>query len=603
MNILSIEAEDINLDLFLSGIEIFNGLDKKEKQILINNFELIQLTSQEILIRQGDEPDYLYIIYSGRLIVYKYIDEGQENILATLGQGELIGEMALISHHPRSASIKADRQSFLLRILNSKIDELMKEDHAFLLQLTQILLTRMYNLIHTHKRIEPSKKIIKTIAVIGAGDHCITDIFIKEFLSSIAKFNTVFELKYDALSLFEKIHQLIKLEVNYDFVIFNCNSEISEWSMFAIENADCVLLIGDAGASPACNALESYLFNNKNLSKALAKYLVLIHPSATILPKNTTSWLSNREFSSIHHVCFDNAVTLSRLVRTISNKSVSLILSGGGANGYAHIGVIRALSEAGIEIDAIGGVSIGAMIAALYAMGLDDVAITHRLKNSIKKFYKIRFSSIQLPLCSLISPRSFEKIYNELLDDIMIENLWVNYFCLACNLETAQEVIFERGLLKKAVIASSSIPGLTSPAFINHHLYIDGGASNTMPGDIMKDKYPGFTIAVNVSRTRNIIIDPTLDKFPSTKEIILNRLNPFSKNYKIPYISEILNRSIVINNKRKLAETKEIVDYVIEPDLSAINPFDHKKMNQIIEIGYKQAKRDIEKFQTTMSLT
>lgn len=540
MNLLSIEEEEINLDLFLSGIEIFNDLNEEEKKILINNFELIQLNSQEILMHQGDKADYLYIIYSGRLIVYKHIDEGQEAILATIGQGELIGEMALISHHSRSASIKADRQSILLRILNSKINELLYEDHSFLLKLSQILLTRMHHLIQTHKRTDSFRKIIKTIAVIGAGSHCITSIFIKNLFPSIVKLKKVFELEYDSFTLLEMTHQLIKLENEYDIVIFNCNTEISDWSIFAIENADCVLLVGDADASPDCSALEVYLYNNKNLSKALLKYLVLIHTSITLLPKNTTSWILNRELSSVHHVCFANAVSLNRLVRTISNKSVSLILSGGGANGYAHIGVIRALSEAGIEIDAVGGVSAGAMIAALYAMGMDAAAITHKVKTVLNKFNKVKIFSIQIPICSLISPVFFEKIYHELFDDIMIENLWINYFCLACNLNTTQDVIFERGSLKDAIMARGAIPGLMSPTLINRNLYIDGGVSNTLPGELMKEKYPGLTIAVNVSRIRNITIDPIFNKFPSSKEIIFNRLNPFKKNTKFRTSQKLL---------------------------------------------------------------
>lgn len=609
MEVLSLDKKHINLDQVLSEVEIFSAIDAARKSFIIENMEFVRVGSQEILMHQGDPADYMYIVYSGRLLAYQDIGKGRQKFLGSITHGELIGEMALISKKPRSASIKAVRQSILIRIANSKLMELLYEDPQLALGISNTLLTRLEQLNKSHAVYNPIQRNILTIAVLSAGEQDVTAPFMEQFLPKLLQHKNVLELteerlqKYslenledsDSFSLdsISASKALSKLENEYDLIIFNGGSKESKWSAFCIENADSIIFVGDASADYQQNINEQSVFAENSPFDSILKYLVLVHQEDTVFPKSTGKWLKSRKVSSVHHVKLDNEKTLASLARTINNCGIHLVLSGGGAGGYAHIGVIRALRERGIEIDAVCGVSAGAIVGCLFALGCDEDTILKRFNDSVLKIVKSAIFLIQLPLASLLKPKAMKKFSSTLIGDTQIEDLWLNYFCLGCNLNHSTDVIFERGSLADALTASNSLPGTNSPAVIDGELYIDGGATNTMPGDVMKQKYGGITIVVDVTKERGIEFDQRYREFPSSMQILLRWLNPFKKNYKVPLMPQILSRAVILGNKNKILEVKKIADYVIEPDLSETGASDHKKAKLIAEKGYEEAKKQI----------
>src|SRR6185503_6161421 len=214
-------------------------------------------------------------------------------------------------------------------------------------------------------------------------------------------------------------------------------------------------------------------------------HLALLHAADAVRPRDTAAWLRQRPFRGHHHLRRGNGADVDRLGRALLGRSVGLVLGGGGARGFAHIGVIRALEEAGIPIDRIGGASMGAILAAQYADRRDWqrlIELSRRgwLEIAPQKVYT-------LPLISLLSMVKGERMLDMWFGDTCIEDLWLPYFCVSTNLSRTELHEHTGGSLHEAVAASMTIPGLTAPRVLRGGvLLVDGGVLDNLPTDTMR---------------------------------------------------------------------------------------------------------------------
>ena len=190
------------------------------------------------------------------------------------------------------------------------------------------------------------------------------------------------------------------------------------------------------------------------------------------------------------------------MARCLAGVAIGVVFGGGGARGLAHIGVIRALREAGVPIDMIGGTSMGAVIAGALGMGFDwkdilEISRTGWLRHKPHKEYT-------LPFISLIRTRVLDRWAKEVYGDTDIEDMWLNFYCVSCNLTTSETVIFERGPLWKAVRASASLPGVFVPVLRDGNVFVDGAIVNNLPGDIMRKRSCQKVIVVDVGSEHDL---------------------------------------------------------------------------------------------------
>jgi len=184
---------------------------------------------------------------------------------------------------------------------------------------------------------------------------------------------------------------------------------------------------------------------------------------------------------------------------TAQHKKIGLALGGGGAKGYAHIGVIKALLDAGIKIDYIAGTSMGALVGGYYAatkniIELEKTALNIKKSDlfSIKDFIKRRDGA-------LFHGKSIANILNHHLSGIKIENCQIPFAAITTDVKTGDGVIIKNGDLVSAIGASIAIPGIFSPVEIDGRILMDGGLSNPVPADIIKQMGAEYVIAVDVS--------------------------------------------------------------------------------------------------------
>lgn len=191
--------------------------------------------------------------------------------------------------------------------------------------------------------------------------------------------------------------------------------------------------------------------------------LVLLHNLDTVSPSGTSRWLDERDLHTHPHVRYKDQPQMERLARRVAGKALGVVLSGGGARGFAHVGVLRAMEEQGIEIDLIGGTSMGSLIGGMYATdrGLGVmVELAERFANPKRLF------DYTLPLTSLMASKKVTQVIHEVFGDISIEDLWRPFFCISSNLTRAETVIHRHGSLWNSVRASICCPRYINACFV-----------------------------------------------------------------------------------------------------------------------------------------
>ncbi|MCD6422749.1 MAG: patatin-like phospholipase family protein [Elusimicrobia bacterium] len=248
-----------------------------------------------------------------------------------------------------------------------------------------------------------------------------------------------------------------------------------------------------------------------------------------------------------------------------------LVLSGGAARGVAHIGVLEAFDEENFKVDVIGGVSVGAIVGALYASGksaLDISKIGEFL--TWKNLIEVKVTPTRLlNLSGIISNERMSSFLKSYIGDKTFSDLKITFVCIACDLRTGEEIVFDSGKLIPAVRASSAVPGLFEPVSFSHRILVDGGVVDNVPVETVRRKGAQFVI---VSWTGGGEV------FKEQGDII-----------------SILTQVIAISGKLIASEKLEKADFVISPDLSDIKPTDLDRFDEIRERGYFAAKENYKK--------
>ena len=260
---------------------------------------------------------------------------------------------------------------------------------------------------------------------------------------------------------------------------------------------------------------------------------------------------------------------------------VSLVLSGGGARGYAHIGVIEELKKQGFEIVSIAGTSMVAVIGALEACGA-----LNEYKNWVMSLDFLDIFKFYKPPLRLDNDKIFNKV-QELAGNHNIEDLPIKFTAVATDLTKKKEIWFQKGDLWTAVKASSAIPGVFEPVINNGRVLVDGGVLNIMPVAPVMSDMSDIIVAVNLygdEREVSIKLSKEIKKKQSLLEDMWDKIINIDEN--------IVNRSInlmmeVIFRYRR---AEYIPDIEINVPENIANWYDFHKAPELIEIGRVLAK-------------
>jgi NTE family protein len=285
---------------------------------------------------------------------------------------------------------------------------------------------------------------------------------------------------------------------------------------------------------------------------------------------------------------------MKRLARFIAGCSVNIVLAGGGARGFAHIGVLRALKEAGVPFDYVAGTSMGGIVAAGCAMEWDIDELRERVHDAF--VVNRPLSDYTIPLIALFRGARVSALLQKHFGDMRIEDLPKPFFCVSSDLTSGRDYVHRTGLLWRALRASVALPGIMPPVTTeNGHLLVDGGVMNNLPVDIMAAEARGPIIAVDVAGEIDLRADDERYGERSIWSLIAQRMRGS------PSIISILMRAGTVGSDLQRRTVREQADFLFEPPLDGVGMRDWKFFERAIAQGYAHTLLQIEKHGVPLS--
>ncbi len=601
---------DSHRELLLEGLhKIFGDFNIELLEAYLHRVNWLELAGDQVLIREGDEDRSLYFVISGRLRATRTDAEGQQQTLGDISHGETIGEVAFFTQQRRAASVHALRDCVLAQFPEALFKELLIAYPLLSINLTKLLIERQQR--SANARVAHNKPV--TLAVLSLHEGLRAHDFAKRLcqeISKLGKTSLITSMHLDLLLGDDNIsqaplsdversrlvtHHLEQIEIDHRFVVFVCDSRASEWTQRCLRHSDDVIMLADFDGEIAPAALELQCFPASSSHLASAnRTLVLQHNRSRQAALGTRRWLSGRRVDRHLHMRPDLPQDWRRIARILAGEPTGLVLSGGGARGFAHLGVLKALEQAKMNFDLAGGTSMGAAMAAFAAMDYPAIEMIERVRKTFSSNPTGDFNI--LPLVSLISGQRMRKAIDTAVLEGMggpadIEDLWKPYFCVTSNYSTASENVLRYGPLAMSVRASVSIPGALPPVMIDGDLHIDGGTFNNFPTDVMRRLGAQRVIGVDLLRERNQKFD--LQEMPTSRQLWADKIS--GKRNKIPSLTSLLLNASMIASYARQKDSRALVDVYFSPPVHRYGMLDWSKFDELVELGYAHACEELGK--------
>jgi NTE family protein len=568
-----------DLKMVLSGLPLFTGLDYSLIKEIAEAAEWLSLPGGSTLFAAGEESDALYVVLSGCLGVFSPDDRDRRRFMGRVLSGGTVGEMGLISGRPRSAHVAALRDSELVRISSESFHRIFGRHPDAMVRIARLTVDRLES---SQSRARGPRQGARTFTLLPQSLEVDVGGFASQFVKALSRFGRT-ELVWSVRAESHTSHWFHKIESANDFVVYVADATPGRWSNLCVRQADALLLLaraeGNAGRWEALvNARESSMAPQR-------AELVLLH-DGNIARGAAARWLAGQPSVPHHHITC--VADISRLARMLTGRGVGLVLSGGGARGFAHIGIVRALREAGIPIDLVGGTSMGGILGAGVAQCWSVEELTQKFHAAFVVGKPLR--DYTLPFVSLVSGRKVSRLLRKDFGDITIEDLPLTFFCVSSNLTTGHSEVHRRGELWLWLRASVAIPGVLPPIVHKGEVLVDGGTMNNLPVDAMRALGRGPVIGVDVGADRAFTIDTEEVDVPLPWQL----MSWFRARRNRPNIFQILWRAGMVNSSAMTAAHREKTDLLLQPPLAEIDMLNWSGFERAISAGYEHAVRRLE---------
>ena len=571
----------------------FGVLDAHVLDDLAQALVFEQVAGGAAVYREGEASDSMLFVVSGGLRVSRRDPGGELSLYNELRPGQSVGEVGLILQQPRTADVSAVRDSTLAMLSRASYEALLAR-HP--LVLNRIFVQTVYDFMR-HTAPAAGQHYAQCFVVVPLHEGAGADEVAASLVAAFARIGRVHHLRPPAGAAAPPAgdhHD--ELEEAYDFLVYEAEASPSAWTRRAFRQADQVIFVSAAGSPQEAGEVERRLTEEPGFPMK-RKHLVLLHPADAPVPSDVALWRGLRQFERIYPLRRRHAADFSRLARFLTGTAVGVVLGGGGARGFAHLGVLRALEEHGIPVDLIGGNSMGALIGAQYACGftLDEIRVrTEQFASGGER--------LTLPLVSIVSGRRVERDLKRMFGDTTIDGLWRPFFAAACNLTKGGTSVQERGPLWRAVLASNSPAGLFPPVLDGGDLLVDGAILENVPVEAMrvrlgtpleKRRGNGTVIAIDVDVRDQLGADPDLARlsaWTTLKRAFKRGAQP------LPNIAAILYSAGHIGGANQRGRTIAQSDHYLEPPVAEFSLMSYRRSQEIADVGYRYAMEKIEKW-------
>jgi predicted acylesterase/phospholipase RssA len=375
-------------------------------------------------------------------------------------------------------------------------------------------------------------------------------------------------------------------EARHRFVLAVAEPGERDWREFLFRQADRILFVCPSDDDPGRHEIARWTETEAQRQVHGRRDLVLLHPDGGQPPTGTARWLDAHDVTHAHHLREDRDGDYERLARFLAGRAVGLVFAGGGAKGFAHLGVLRALKERGITVDLLGGTSIGAILAAAVANDWHDRQLADALHRSFVATNPANDYQI-LPFVSLVKGRKMERLLRQNLGETCIEDLWLPFFCVSSNLTAGEKAVHTRGSLWKAVRASASIAGVFPPVVIDGQLHVDGGTFDNLPVDTARRLDAGHVIACDIVRPHRRRVD--FEAVPSAGRLLLDRLLG-RRRYRVPGMMTTMMQATFLSGLERARAAADDADLFLQPKMSRVRFLDWRALDRAAKMGYVQTQ-------------
>lgn len=538
---------------------------------------LFSLPGGQHLFHAGDAPDELYFLRAGRLGAVRRTEGEEPRFLGVIRPGEPAGEMAVIAGQNHSATVVALRDSEIIALPADAFFAAAEHNPAVMIELSRLMIRRARAGAERAPVGEPS-----VFGVVGVLPGQPVRAFCERLSDAIEQtgFSAVV---VGAEALSAPTEWFSNVEASHDFVIYAAEFADLGWRQLVGRQVDRLFLLGHGGKTPPTQH-EPYA--SDALQRARLVDLVLLQNADLEQPTGSEAWLDETCATRLFHLRENDAADLARLARVVTGQSVGLVLSGGGARAYAHVGAVKALREAGVPIDFLAGSSMGAIVGAGVAIGWDDEELNRRIQAAFVNSSPL--DDIALPLVAMTRGDKVRQRLHEHFGDLEIADLWLPFFCISSNLTSGAYQLHRRGALRTALRASISLPGVMPPVAQDNNVLVDGAVMKNFPADIMRAFHIGPIVGVDVSRGRSITADDVRSE--SVWRWILS--GDWRRG---PPIVSLLMRAATVSSGRDLAAAREATDLLITPSLDGIEIRNWRAFQPAVDAGYRATKEALAK--------
>jgi len=460
----------------LQSVSAFRGLAPGATDELADRGVRRELRAGEVLFTEGEPGPSVFVLLTGRLRVQKHSEAIRE-----LGNGSLVGELAVLAGAPRGATVVAVRDSVLLEIGGDDVRAVLGSQPDAALSVAGMLAEQVRTLpAPAAQKAEPC-----TVAVVSAEGAAPFEI--AEALLDTMSPHCLTELVREQITP----ERLVDLEADLDRVLLVAGPS-GDWHDFCVRQADVVVLVVDAGSRslPSLPGAEVLLLGAVDQQRVCA-----------VLEATGARRVHQQKHGGIQ-----------ALGARLAGRSVGIALAGGGARAFAHVGVLRELEAAGVVVHRVAGTSVGSYIGAFYASGWAVAEIEELLRDEFVR--RNPLGDYGLPKYALSRGRRIERAAIRLYGDRVAEALPRELTVMATDLLAREAVPMRTGLLRDITRASAAVPGLLPPVRVGDRILVDGGVTGNLPVGALVAEGVGPVIAVNLSVGARDDAQPTGPKRP-----------------------------------------------------------------------------------------
>ena len=582
------EAPRLRLRRALLHAPLFAELDTKSLAAVERELQLLALPGGAPLFRRGEASDAVYLVASGCLGVFRH-EEGEIEepvLMAEITPGNIVGEMSILSESERTRSVAALRDSEVWRLSRADFDTLTAQHPEVLPTLMRYVAAR--NAAPPGKR----RRQPRTFAILPSGPDVPSARFAVLLAGALGRLGTQVQM-LGSDSQAEEPEWFARCEMESSFVLYRADATLTPWTKLCLRQADCLVVVRSAGTDQPTKVPFEIETARTGAVFHRRRELVLLHEGHDPAPGSTAAMLAGGLYGQHHHVRLDIHSDIDRLARLLTGHAVGVVMAGGGARAFTHIGVVKALRASGVPIDLIGGTSMGAIVAAGVAARWTDEELRERFRKSFVDTNPL--SDYTIPAISLFAGRRVSRLLRTAFDERDIEDLILPYFCITANLTTSAADVHTVGRLWRWLRASVSIPGVLPPFNQAGEVHVDGGVIDNFPVRAMRRLGRGVTIGIDIDTGGALAAGAGVMEPWSPWEFFRRLLWRRDETLPIPSIVRILLRSALVASTARALEDRAAADLLITPPMNHIDLLDWTSFDAAVDVGYRTTMEALDK--------